>query len=379
MRSWPGAVPPLASGPSIGLHPRHECGGFAHSPAPTTSDPLSCLTRGTARTGRGARPGASAEDGFHIAGAAEAQLRVPHHLGHWPASGWAVKGRPQGCVARRPCGGQNGLMEHVVGYQGEPGANSDEAARRLFPGARTIGLPTFAAVFAALVQSECQFAVLPVENSRAGVVQEVSDQLWDHPGVAVIGEQAAPIHHHLLAPDRRPVERALSHPQALAQCARWLSAHEVAAVPYPDTAGAARHVAETRLAGEGAIASLTAARLYGLEVVAEDIADEPSNQTRFVVVTDRATVVDTISGRAKLSLGLVAPHRPGGLVRVLTVFADLNLNLTRLDARPIPDLPFHYRFYLDAELEQPEQGEELLRGLAHVSQELRLFGIYTLP
>ena len=269
-------------------------------------------------------------------------------------------------------------MDQRVGYQGEPGANSDEAARQLFPGADTVGLPTFAAVFTAVARGDLQFAVLPVENSRAGVVQEVSDQLWAHPELTVVSERVAPIRHHLLAADHQPVERALSHPQALAQCANWLSAHGIAGIPHPDTAGAARQVAQSRVDGEGAIASLTAARLYGLVVVAEDIADEPSNQTRFVVVTARAATGGPIPGRAKVSMGLIAPHRPGGLVQVLEVFADLELNLTRLDARPIPDLPFHYRFYLDAELEQAGQVDLLLPRLASVSQELRLFGIYPL-
>lgn len=267
-------------------------------------------------------------------------------------------------------------MPYLVAYQGEPGANSDEAARFLFPDAQTWGLPTFAAVFTALAQQLATRAVLPVENSRAGVVQEVSDQLWDHPQLAVVAEQVMPIHHHLLSPGGQAVERAHSHPQALAQCATWLREHGVAAVPHPDTAGAARHVAETRVPGDGAIASLAAAELYGLEVVAEDIADEPSNQTRFVVVTDQAHAARPASGPAKSSMGLIAPHKPGGLVQVLAVFAALGLNLTRLDARPIPDQPFHYRFYLDAELEHVGQLDELLNRVRGVSQELRVFGVY---
>lgn len=273
----------------------------------------------------------------------------------------------------------NELMPELIAYQGEPGANSDEAARLLFPESQTLGLPTFAAVFAALLQKVAQTAVLPVENSRAGVVQEVSDQLWAHPELAVVGEHVMPIRHHLLSPGGHRVERALSHPQALAQCATWLQEHGIVAVPHPDTAGAARHVAEAGLPGDGAIASLAAARLYGLEVVAQDIADEPSNQTRFVVVTDRARATRPIGGRAKSSMGLIAPHRPGGLVQVLEVFAALKLNLTRLDARPIPHQPFHYRFYLDAELDQVGQLDELLSRLAGVSQELRLFGVYPPP
>src|SRR5438105_12542372 len=171
-----------------------------------------------------------------------------------------------------------------VGYQGEPGAYSEEAALAILPAAVTVGYPTFSRAFDAVAGREVDAAVLPVENSLGGVVQEVNDLLWERPGLRITGEHVHPIRHCLLGFGGQPVRRALSHPQALAQCRRWLEAHDVEAVPVHDTAGAARQVAEEREPGVAAVASAAAARRYGLEVLAERIQDADSNRTRFLVV-----------------------------------------------------------------------------------------------
>lgn len=225
---------------------------------------------------------------------------------------------------------------------------------------------------------DAEAAVLPVENSVAGVVQEVSDQLWAHPGLAVVQEHISPIRHHLLSRGEGPVRRALSHPQALAQCARWLADHQITPVPVHDTAGAAREIAERGGPADGAIASRAAADRYHLQVVAADIADQPSNRTRFLVVR-RGPQAAPGSGPAKLALGLVAEHRPGGLAQVLQVFASNEVNLTRLDSRPVPQQPFNYRFYVDAELADVQQLPALVAALTSATAELRLFGAYPLP
>lgn len=267
-------------------------------------------------------------------------------------------------------------MTPVVVYQGEPGAYSDEAAQTLFPDSSTRGLATFQEVFAEIDRNRAQAAVLPVENSLAGVVQEVSDLLWHYTHLTAVGEHVAAIKHHLLGRDGTPVIRALSHPQALAQCARWLSEHEVTPVSFYDTAGAAREVAERGSPGDGAIASRMAAERYGLVVLESDLADDASNRTRFLVIEHSEGSSSVLTGVATFSLGFVAEHRPGGLARVLQVFARNGMNLTRLDSRPIPDRPFHYRFYADVELLDAAQYASLIQELSHVTAELRPFGIY---
>ena len=210
----------------------------------------------------------------------------------------------------------------------------------------------------------------------AGVVQEVSDLLWAHPELTVVQEQISLIRHHLLSREEAPVRRALSHPQALAQCAGWLAEHQISPVPVHDTAGAAREVAERGRPGDGAIASRAAAKLYRLRIVAADIADQPSNRTRFLVVR-RGPLPAPSPGPLKLALGLVAEHRPGGLAQILQVFASQEVNLTRLDSRPVPEQPFNYRFYVDAELPDAAQLPELLVALTAATAELRLFGAYS--
>lgn len=261
-----------------------------------------------------------------------------------------------------------------VGFQGEPGAYSEEASLALFPDAETLGYETFARVFDALASRAVDVAVLPVENSLGGIVQEVNDLLWERSGVRVSGEHVHPVRHCLLGRGE-PIVRALSHPQALAQCRLWLEARGIAAVTFPDTAGAARAVSEGMVAGTGAIASAAAARRYGLKVIAEGIQDDDSNQTRFLVV-DRgmpARPGEEPSFR-RASMALVTAHKPGGLVAALRCFAERGVNLTRLDSRPMRDRPWQYRFYVDIEISDPGVAEEALVALEAEASEVKLFG-----
>jgi prephenate dehydratase len=283
-----------------------------------------------------------------------------------------------------------------VAYQGEPGAYSDEAVAALFGGADAVGFATFRLTFEALSVGAVDAAVLPVENSSAGVVQEVSDLLWELPGLRVVREHVQPVQHCLLGWPG-PVERALSHPQALAQCSRYLHSRQIRSVAFHDTAGAARAVAEQRQPGTAAIASRAAAKRYGLYVLAESIQDDSENRTRFVVVEKgsparplssppggelprEAGVSGEASTVSKCSLAFVAAHRPGSLAHALDCFARRNVNLTRLDSRPILGRPFEYRFYLDfsinGEAGAPAAAEAALTDLEEASAEIKLFGTY---
>jgi prephenate dehydratase len=262
-------------------------------------------------------------------------------------------------------------------YQGEPGAYSDEAVSAVFPGAEAVGFATFRLTFEALSIGAVEAAVLPVENTSAGVVQEVSDLLWELPGLRVVREHVLPVRHCLLGWPG-PVERALSHPQALAQCDRYLHSRQIRSVAFHDTAGAARAVAERREPGTAAIASRSAAARYGLYVLAEGIQDDSENRTRFVVVErgKPARPADSAEG-AKCSLAFVAAHRPGSLAQALDCFARRDVNLTRLDSRPMQGRPFEYRFYLDFAVNgNAAAAEAALSDLEEASAEVRLFGTY---
>ena len=273
-----------------------------------------------------------------------------------------------------------------IAYQGEPGAYSDEAVTALFPDAEASGFSTFRLTFDALEMGAVDAAVLPVENSSAGVVQEVSDLLWELPGLRIVRDHVQPVRHCLLGWPG-PVERALSHPQALAQCERYLHSRQIRPVTFHDTAGAARAVAEQRQPGTAAIASKAAAARYGLYILADSIQDDSENRTRFVVVErgeptrpGKASSHGASSQKWKGSIAFVTAHRPGSLAHALDCFARRGVNLTRLDSRPMMGKPFEYRFYLDfslnGEATAPADAEAALSDLEEAAAEIKLFGTY---
>ncbi|MDQ6773555.1 MAG: bifunctional chorismate mutase/prephenate dehydratase [Candidatus Dormibacteraeota bacterium] len=265
----------------------------------------------------------------------------------------------------------------IVSYQGEPGAFSEQAVEKLFPDCAARGWRTFEQAFDAVTTGGCDAAVLPVENTLGGIVQEVNDLLWERPGISVVREYVHPIRHCLLGRAGQPVWRAISHPQALAQTRHHLAARAIEPVPFHDTAGAARHVAEHPEPGLAAIASAAAAERYGLDVLAEGIQDDDSNRTRFVVAErGEPRRPAATAAPAKTSLGFVAAHRPGSLVAALQCLSGRGVNLTRLEARPIPDKPFEYRFFLDFQVADPAVAEAALAALEATAREVRLFGTF---
>jgi prephenate dehydratase len=264
-----------------------------------------------------------------------------------------------------------------IAYQGEPGAYSEEAALSLFPDASTCGQRTFGLAFDAVFGAAADVAVLPVENTLHGIVQQVNDLFWERGGLRLVREHVHPIRHCLLGRSGSEVRRAISQPEALAQVRHYLEARGIEPAPFHDTAGAAREVAEHPEPGLAAIASRAAAERYGLDVLAADIQDDDSNQTRFVVV-ERGVPDRPGSSQPgfKSSLCFVAAHRPGSLVEALQCFSTRGVNLTRLEARPIPDKPFEYRFFLDFQVADPAVAEESLCALEATTHEVRLFGTY---
>ena len=264
-----------------------------------------------------------------------------------------------------------------VGYQGEPGAYSEEAGGCLFPGSSLVGFRTFGQVFDAVGGGEVYAAVLPVENTLGGIVQEVNDLLWDRRGVRITRERVHPVRHCLLGRRGAEVRRALSHPQALSQVKRYLESRGIEPVPFHDTAGAARQVAERPDPGLAAVAGAAAAERYRLDVLAAGIQDDDSNQTRFVVVErGEPCRPGAASPGAKTSLCFVAAHVPGSLVAALQCLSSRGVNLTRLESRPIPEQPFNYRFFLDFQVADPATAEAALVQLEGSVLEVRLFGTY---
>jgi prephenate dehydratase len=236
-----------------------------------------------------------------------------------------------------------------IAYQGVSGAFSEQAAQEFAPGAQVVGFGSFEEAFAATVRGECSHAVLPVENSLAGSINQTYDLLTDSV-LHVVGERIVRVHHNLLAKADvmlEDVRRVYSHPQALAQCQDYLRRHHFEAVTDFDTAGAAKILSENGGEGKAAIASKRAADAYGLTVLAEHIEDRPHNFTRFFVLA--ADEAEPGPGPHKTSLVLATKHRPGDLVSCLEEFPKHGVNMTKLESRPRRDKPWSYLFYVDIE------------------------------
>jgi prephenate dehydratase len=269
------------------------------------------------------------------------------------------------------------MAERVVAFQGEHGAYSEEAIRRHF-GDGTGALPceTFAAVFQAIQRGDAAQGMLPVENALAGTVSQTYELLMEH-DFRVQAEHILPVHHCLLAPDGTTLEdirRVKSHPQALTQCADTLRRRGWEPVATYDTAGAARELAEHPEAHTAALASAFAGELYGLAVLERSIEDDPMNSTRFFVIgPDDAPRHDP----SKTSLVFAVRHRPRALYDCLGAFAQRNINLTKIESRPMRGRPWQYWFYLDFEGHwQDPDAEAALVDLLHQASIVKMLGSY---
>ncbi|MBV9495865.1 MAG: prephenate dehydratase [Acidobacteria bacterium] len=240
-----------------------------------------------------------------------------------------------------------------VAIQGERGAFSEAAARKLVASPAIVPCRTFDGVFAAVRSGEAAAAVVPIENSLAGSVLRTYELLGGA-GLEIAREALLRISLNLIA---RPgtklgdVRRVLSHPVALAQCQRFLAdLRGVEAIATYDTAGSVKMVMESAAEGEAAIAGATAAELYGGEILAAGVEDNAQNFTRFYLIAPPALAAELRPRDAasiKTSVLFRTPNTPGSLFRALAVFALRDINLTKLESRPIEGRPWEYAFYAD--------------------------------
>lgn len=236
-----------------------------------------------------------------------------------------------------------------VAFQGVAGAYSEEAIRRFF-GSEVDGVPcrTLADIFFAVERHDADHGMLPVENAVAGSVTRSYELLMEH-DLRIYAEVILRVRHMLLAlpgVQLSDLKRVRSHPQALAQCQRYLERHGLEPDPAFDTAGGARDLAADPEPGSAAIASELAAELYGLEILDRAIEDFPFNYTRFFVL---ALEDPPRAQRNKTSLVFTTPHRPRSLYECLGEFAKRDVNLTKIESRPRLNQPWQYIFYLDFE------------------------------
>lgn len=240
-----------------------------------------------------------------------------------------------------------------IAFQGEPGAYSEAAALEFTgPTAQTIPCHTFEDVFAAVTSGEVDHGMLPIENSLAGSIHRNYDLLLRNK-LNIIGEYHYRVNHCLLAlpgVKLNEIEHVHSHPQALAQCEASLAQLGVKTVAESDTAGSARWLRETGDHTAAAIASHRAAQVYGLEILTEDLEDNPANYTRFLAVALEPLIIqDALMENYKTSIVFSMLNRPGILFKAMSVFALRDIDLTKIESRPIPGKPWDYMFYIDFE------------------------------
>lgn len=271
----------------------------------------------------------------------------------------------------------------TVAYQGTQGSYSHVAANRHFASHEGrfafTGMANFRQVVDAVVSGRAHYGCLPIENTTAGSINDTYDLLAER-DLAVIGEEILRIEHCLLALDSvdlSRIRRVFSQAPALAQCSDFLHGLDhCQAVSWTDTALSAEKVSRDQDLSQAAIASEEAGRLYGLTVIARDIANNHDNFTRFAVVTTEQVEYD-VRTRCKTSLIIATRHEHGALLECLKVLAHHGLNLTKLESRPRRGVAWEYLFYLDFEghLAQPEVQAALRDLEAHTSY-LKPLGSY---
>jgi len=263
---------------------------------------------------------------------------------------------------------------NLIAFQGDHGAYSEEAS--ILWNSRLVPFPcrSFAEVFEGVQSGLYDYGMVPVENTLGGSVDQVN-HLLIHADLHVVGAVELPVRHCLLAlpdTDHRQIRSVYSHPQALSQCRRFLSRNNLEPVPYNDTAGAAKMLSETRPKRSAAIASRLCAPLYNLEIIKEGVEDIDRNMTRFLALSKG----EAMGEGDKCSIVFATEHKAGTLFNVLRVFAEKDINLTRIES--IPNEPGDYAFFLD--FEGSDKDRPVMEALADVERmttQFRLMGCYT--
>ena len=268
------------------------------------------------------------------------------------------------------------LGRNRAAYQGVEGAFAHIALKALFPHAEAVSFPTWDEVFDAVEKGDAAHGVVPFENSHAGDVSAVLDLCYNHPALWVVGVYDLPISQNLLVlpgTQLSDLKMVYSHQQAIAQSETFLKQFRLPASAMPNTALAAKFVAESGDKTKAAIASAETAQLYGLDVLVPSINTDGDNTTRFIVLSrERPTAGN------RFSLLFTVDNKPGKLGEVIQIIGRSGFNMESIKSRPMPHVPFEYYFYVEL-VGDPTADETaaLLRELDRTCRTVRLLGVYT--
>lgn len=264
-----------------------------------------------------------------------------------------------------------------VAFQGEPGAFSEEASLAFFKNPTTVPCESFEGVFDSVTQGRCDVGMIPIENSLAGSIHENYDLLLRHE-LHTVGEYFLRVNLCLIGfpgVSKGEIRHIFSHPQPLGQSAGTIrKMRGVTTEPVYDTAGSVKILRSSGEHSAAAIASRRAAEIYGMEVLEENIEDNPENYTRFLAIASQPVVP---AEEAKTSIVFILKNQPGALFKALSVFALRDIDLTKIESRPLAGKPWEYLFYID--FLGAIQDERVKRALDHLGEYavmLRVFGSY---
>lgn len=284
-----------------------------------------------------------------------------------------------GSIGRLPFMGVDSLDDGKVRvvFQGAEGAYSQAAMVQYFGDKiQSFHVNTFRDAMSAIEEGSADFAVLPIENSTAGIISEVYDLLVEFENY-IVGEQIIKIEHCLLGvpgSTMEDIKTVYSHPQSLMQSARFLSEHNWKQISMQNNAFAAQKVVKDGDKTQAAIASAYAGEIYGLDVLKKGVNQSDTNSTRFIIVTNQKVF---LKDAKKISICFEIPHESGSLYHMLSHFIYNNLNLCKIESRPIEERNWEYRFFVDFEGNLADGAvKNALRGLRDEARNMKILGNY---
>jgi prephenate dehydratase len=263
-----------------------------------------------------------------------------------------------------------------VAFQGEPGAYSEQAVFSYFGDVAVLPSESFDMVFDSVVSRSCEYGLIPIENSLAGSIHQNYDLLLRH-DLHIVGEYPLRVQHCLITMPgvrKEDITKAISHPQALGQCAAYLRNLGIKPESVYDTAGSVKMLKESGALDTAAIASRRAAEIYEMQILEEGIEDNPENYTRFLAISRESIQPE---GEAKTSIVFTLKNQPGALFKALSVFALRDIDLTKIESRPLQGKPWEYLFYIDfIGASHEETARKALDHLSEYALMLRVLGSY---